>query len=301
MLPMRIPCDGIHIGLDSPDGDIPFVSHAHSDHTNGIKGEERIIASEATLDLAGLHAEPVKTQNTKLLDAGHILGSRQLVAESDGERTVYTGDISLKPNIFGWKADIPQCDRLIIEATYGDPAYVFPPHEDTRRGVERWIKNNEKKNLIIGCYELGKAQEMVKILNESGIAPIITKKTESFCSVYENYGIKLDRIVVGSEEAEESMSRRFVAIVPMGKAKRYFARRLGEAFERETLCAVATGWALHYRFNTDMAFPLSDHADFNDLVDFVEQTGARKVEFFCGNGLRVIEALKAKNGVILNS
>lgn len=298
---MRIPCNGIHIGLDSPDGDIHFISHAHSDHTNGIKDNGKIIASEATLDLAGLDAEPVKTQNTKLLDAGHILGSRQLAIESDGERVVYTGDISIKPNIFGWKADIPQCDRLIIEATYGDPSYVFPPNEDVHRMLERWVAENDSKNLIIGGYELGKAQQLVRILNEFGVCPVVTQKAEYFCSVYEKHGVKLDRKVVGSEEAEEAMSRRFVAIVPMNKAKRYFARRLAEAFERETLCAVATGWALHYRFNTDKAFPLSDHADFNDLVDFVEQTGARKVEFFRGDGSKVLDAVKAKSGAILNS
>ena len=133
---------------------------------------------------------------------------------------------------------------------------------------------------------------MIKVINECGIAPVVTEKTEHFVSVYERYGVKLDRVVVGGDEAEDVMSRRFVAVVPMGKAKRYFAKRLEEAFERETLCAAATGWALHYRFNTDAAFPLSDHADFSDLVWFVEQTQAKKIEFFCGDGSAVLSALK---------
>jgi putative mRNA 3-end processing factor len=297
---MRIPCNGIHIGLDSPGGDLPFLSHAHSDHTNGIKREQRIIAAPETLELAGLDAEPAEPQNTKLLDAGHILGARQLAVENDGERTVYTGDFCTKPNIFGMKAEIPNCDRLIMEATYGNPDYVFPPHEEVHEMVRRWVSNNDSSNLIIGCYELGKAQEMVKILNGCSIAPVVTEKTESFCSIYEKYGHSLDRIVLGTDEAEEAMSRRFVAIVPMGKAKRYFAHRLARAFERETLCAVATGWALHYRFNTDAAFPLSDHSDFNDLVDYVAQTGAKKVEFFCGDGSRVLEAASSRSGAVLN-
>jgi len=166
--------------------------------------------------------------------------------------------------------------------------------------VRKWVSQNDSSNLIIGCYELGKAQEMVGILNRCSIAPIVTKKTESFCRVYEKYGVGLDRIVVGSDEAEKEMAGRFVAIVPMGKAKRYFARRLGEAFGRDTLCAVATGWALRYRFNADAAFPLSDHADFNDLVEFIGETGAREVEFFCGDGSRVIEKAKAPTGAIIN-
>lgn len=296
---MRVPCRGIHIGLDSPEGELSFLSHAHSDHTSGLKSMESIISCQETLDLAGMEARIENHPHTRLIDAGHILGARQLVADNDGERIVYTGDFCLKPNIFGFKADIPQCDRLIMEATYGDPNYVFPEHQAVHRMVSNWVLQNDKSNLIIGCYELGKAQEVIKILNESGVAPVVPKKTEGFCQVYGKYGLKLDRVAVGSDEAEEVMSRRFVAIVPMSRAKRYFAHRLAQAFERDTLCAVATGWALHYRFNTDTAFPLSDHADFDDLVHFVEQSGAKKVEFFCGDGSAVLK--RARSEAVLNS
>jgi putative mRNA 3-end processing factor len=297
---MRIRCNGTQIGLDGPGGDLPFLSHAHSDHTSGIKNEGRILASAETLELAGIDAESATLEGTELLDAGHILGARMLAADCDGERVVYTGDFCVKPNIFGMKAQIPRCDRLIMEATYGDPDYVFPPHEEVHEQIRKWVASNDKSNLIIGCYELGKSQEVVKILNGCSIAPVVTQKTETFCSIYEKSGLKLDRIVVGTDEAEEAMSRRFVALIPMGKAKRYFASRLAQAFERRTLCAVATGWALHYRFNTDAAFPLSDHADFNDLVDFVVQTGAKKAEFFTGDGSNVLSRAKAMTGAVLN-
>ncbi|VVC03389.1 Uncharacterised protein [Candidatus Bilamarchaeum dharawalense] len=294
---MRIPCNGLVIGLDSSEGGIAFLSHAHSDHTSGIRRHKQIISSFETLDLAGIDLEPFSCDGVKTIDAGHILGAKQLVADCDGERVVYTGDISLKPNILGFKADIAQCDHLVIEATYGDPKYVFPPAEAVYDMIHNWLNKNSQNNLLIGCYELGKAQEMIRILNEYGIAPLVTKKTEEFCSIYEKYGVKLDRLVLGSEEAEEVMSRSFVSIVPMSRAKRYFAYRLAEAFERPTYCAVATGWALYHRFDTDIAFPLSDHADFHDLVYYVEQSGAKKVEFFCGNGT---EVLKARKSLILN-
>lgn len=297
---MRIPCGSVTIGLDSSEGDVPFLSHAHSDHTSGVKGAKAVLASEATLDLAGLDPVAETPPCARLLDAGHILGASMLAVESDGERTVYTGDFCIRPNIFGMRAEAPQCDRLIMEATYGDPAYVFPPHEEVHGMVRRWVAGNDSANLVIGCYELGKAQEMVRILNECGVAPVVTEKTESFCRVYGKHGLKLDRVVVGSEEAEDVMSRRFVALVPMGKAKMYFARRLAQAFERRTLCAVATGWALHYRFNADAAFPLSDHADFNDLVEFVSQTGAGEVEFFTGDGSQVLERVRSKSGAVIN-
>lgn len=295
---MHIPCEGVRIALDRPGGDVSFLSHAHSDHTSGLRRQPRIIASAETLELAGLDAELATVQNAKLLDAGHILGSRQLLVDSGGVRTAYTGDISLKPNVFGWKAEIPQCDRLIMEATYGDPSYVFPPHGEVRGMISRWVRGNDSANLLIGCYELGKAQELIRMLNEEGVAPVITGKAAEFSSVYAKYGVRLDFIAVGTPEAEEALPRRFVALLPMAKAKRRFALRLAQAFGRDTLCAVATGWALHHRFDADAAFPLSDHADFNDLVSFVEQSGARDVEFFCGDGSKVLAARKQ---AILNS
>jgi Cft2 family RNA processing exonuclease len=289
---MRIPCNGIHVGLDSPQGDIPFLSHAHSDHTNGLKSAKKLISSEATRDLADIDAEVISVRGTKMIEAGHILGAKQLVVENDGEKTVYTGDFCVKPNVFGMKADVVQCDRLVMEATYGDPAYSFPDPAQIHSEIERWVKGNDGANLIIGCYELGKSQELIRMLNGSGVVPVVTEKTERFTSLYGKHGIKLERVMVGTDAAEEAMSRRFVALVPMGKAKRYFAHRLAEAFGRKTLCAVATGWALHYRFNTDAAFSLSDHADFSDLVWYIEQSGAKKVEFFCGDGSAVRKALK---------
>lgn len=292
-----IPCNGIKIGLDSPLGDLTFLSHAHSDHTSGLKRKKELISSRETVDLAGLSAEIVNVPNAKLLDAGHILGARQLFIENDGFASVYTGDFSIKPNIFGFAAKIPECDKLIMEATYGNPSYVFPPYEEVVYSIKKFVESNESSNVIIGAYNLGKAQELIKILNECSIAPVITEKADQICQIYEKYGYKLDRVVVGTQEGEEVMSRRFVAVVPMGKAKKYFAKRLANAFERNTLCAVVTGWALHFRFNTDAAFPLSDHADFNDLVYFVQQSGASDIDFFCGNGDRVLAKTK---GALLN-
>jgi len=134
---------------------------------------------------------------------------------------------------------------------------------------------------------------MIKILNEyASVAPVVTEKTEALSCVVEKFGHKLDRIVVGSDEAEEIMKKRFVALVPMRRAKIYFARKMAEAFERDTLCAVATGWALTYRFNTDASFPLSDHADFYELKQYIEESEAKEIEFFAGDGSRLLNEFK---------
>lgn len=299
------------VGLDEGKGDFTFLSHAHSDHLKGIKKQKnRVIASVQTLELAGLadldpkiismipnefDEEKSDFCKTKMLEAGHILGSKQIVIEADGQKIAYSGDFSTKPNIFGWKADIPECDHLIMEATYGEKEYVFPPFEEVYESMRKWIKQNASSaNLIVGGYELGKAQQIIKIFNECGIAPVVLEKTANFCSIYKKHGVNLDWIKIGTDEAEEAMKKPFCSVVPIHKARKPFARKLEEAFERKTLCAVATGWALSYKFDSDFAFPLSDHADHNDLVEFAEASGAKKIEFFCGDGTHVLDRLNQK-------
>lgn len=288
----------LKIGLDSPGGDISFLSHAHRDHTSGFSRVKKVISSHPTYDLASLGAEKTGMNGIKLFDAGHILGSRQLGVGEDGSFTVYTGDISLKPNIFGTKAETIHCDRLIMEATYGDPDYKFPDTFEVYDEIASWVRNNESRNILIGAYDLGKAQEVVKVINKyCGRAPIVNEKAEEFCSTYEKHGVKLDRMCIGSDEAEEEMKNPFIAIVPMRHAKRYFASRIAKAFERQTVCAAVTGWVMHYRFNTDATFPLSDHADFYDLKYYIEQSNAKKIEFFCGDGSRLLQATRRQKMV----
>ncbi len=290
-----IPYGETTIALDHGAGDLCFVSHAHSDHVNGVRRKEQVIASEETIALAGLRATPHNPLNTKLVSAGHMLGARQIRVESDGKVSVYTGDLCLRDNLITKGAPVVQCDRLIIEATYADPAYQFPPYYDVCSEMGQWVQgqSNRGANVLVGCYELGKAQELVKLLNEyCSIAPVVTEKMDGFCSIYEKFGVKLDRVVIGSEEAEEAMKRQFVALVPMRNAKRYFARRLGGAFNRETVVAISTGWALTTGFNVDKAFPLSDHADHYDLKRYIEESGATEVEFFAGDGSSLKEYVR---------
>jgi hypothetical protein len=105
---------------------------------------------------------------------------------------------------------------------------------------------------------------------------------------------------VGSGQAEEAMKSSFVALVAMRHAKKYFARNLQEAFGRKTLATVATGWALNYMFNVDYAFPLSDHCDYYDLKHYIEQSGAKEVEFFQGDGTKLMNDIRKQQMTITN-
>ncbi|MGB9719793.1 MAG: hypothetical protein ACPL06_04345 [Candidatus Anstonellales archaeon] len=287
-----IPLGEVEIGLDSNDGHISFLSHAHLDHIGPVKGAKKIIASEETKIISGLDAEFVSSLNgVELVNAGHMPGARQLVVEN-GSKIVYTGDLRLKDGILEKGAEIVECDELYIEATYGDPEFRFPNPFDVYAEIQKWLKENKEKIILFGAYKLGKSQELIKVMNEVGIVPVVEQEIAEINERYEKAGIKLEYESIGSEEAEELMNSSFIAVVTPKKAKRYFAKEIEKAFEKPTLCAIATGWALKYRFNVDRAFPLSDHADFYDIVEYIKQANPKKVNFMHGDGREIEDEIK---------
>lgn len=292
---MNLPVRGKAIGLDCGNCDIPFLSHAHGDHIGGVKRYERIIASKETLELGRLSASLSTHPGTELLDAGHILGSRQLWAETDGGSALYTGDFRLKEGIFTKGAESKQADKLIIECTYGDPSFSFPSPEETYSEIAKWVNSHKDSILLLGAYNLGKTQELIKVLNDyCKITPVVTPDSEHFNSVYDKNGVKLDRVVVGTEEAEEAMRGPFVSIVPPKLSKKTFASKLAAAFSRKAYAAFVSGWVLKYRHSAHAGFPLSDHADFADILTYVEQVNPKEVTFVHGDGAYLAKVLEKK-------
>ena len=58
----------------------------------------------------------------KLLNAGHIPGSTQILIEAEGKRLLYTGDFNTVDTrlLEGAKMDAGDLDAVIIESTYAD-------------------------------------------------------------------------------------------------------------------------------------------------------------------------------------
>jgi Cft2 family RNA processing exonuclease len=275
------------ISLDRDGSKNCFVSHAHSDHTSALKAKNKnIIASEITLALADYNGDANFNGDgrIKLLNSGHILGSTQLFVEHDGETFVYTGDFKMQDSLTTKKAEVRECDCLVIESTYASPEIVFPEREAVNSQIANWAKKNFESGSIVllGGYSIGKAQELIKILNEYlDVAPVVESKIEKASRVYEKFGVSLERVPVMTDEAEELMKENFIAVVPPYYATGGFASKLSEIYRRKVACAVATGWALSYRHSSE-AFPLSDHADFKQILQYVEQSNPKKI--YCCHG-----------------
>jgi putative mRNA 3-end processing factor len=145
-----------------------------------------------------------------------------------------------------------------------------------------WVKkrSTEGKNLLFGSYSLGKSQEIISILNEMGIVPVVHPKVAHFSSIYNRHGHDLQYVESGTDEGNKMLSNRFVAIMPPNLINPEFLSSMQKVTNYKIAGALLTGWGMMYNFGSkgiEKVFPMSDHADFYQVIDYVKKSGAKKV------------------------
>ena len=275
--------------LPQPGREKVFISHAHSDHT---ALHREVILSAPTARL--MHARGVSARiehqllfgeacsfqgidgsyNITLLPAGHIFGSAMAFIESEGQSLLYTGDFKLRRGLSAEPCEPRRADFLIMETTYGRQQYRFPPTDEVIAGIIRFCRealDNDETAVLLG-YSLGKSQELLCSLGDAGLPIMLHGAVHKLTQVYEQFGHCFPKY----ERYEAGQAQGRVLLCPPNVAGSPMLRKLGRA-----RVAVITGWAVEpscrYRYGADAAFPLSDHADFDDLIELVKQVQPRKV------------------------
>jgi len=260
-----------------------FVSHAHSDH---IAPHKEIIVSERTARLMQArlpgkrneHVLPfgekrtVRDVDVTLLPAGHIFGSAQIFLEN--ESLLYTGDFKLREGKSAEPAEWRHSDTLIMETTFGLPRYRFPATEQVVNQIIAFCREaiDEGEVPVLLGYSLGKAQEILCSLAGAGLTPMLHGSVYQMTRIYEQFGQSFCEYV--RYNANEVAGK--VLICPPSANR----SRMLEKIPRKRV-AMISGWAVDpnaiYRYQTDAAFPLSDHADYDDLLRYVELVQPKRV------------------------
>lgn len=283
-----------------------FISHAHADH---VARNERILCSPVTghllqvryriardrIDVQEFH-EPRRWKNflCTLLPAGHIAGSAMLhlVDESSGASLIYTGDYKLRPSRSAETAAWLKADTLIMESTFGLPQYVLPAADAIETQLCDFVRATlaEDRTPVLLGYSLGKAQEIAAILAAHELPCVSSATVAKMTTACRDAGLALPAPELWKHD------------IPCGHAliaAPQILRHSDFAKIPRPRTAMMTGWALdpsaRYRYGCDAVIPLSDHADYPDLLRTPDIVQARKIYTIHGSTRELAARLRAKN------
>jgi Cft2 family RNA processing exonuclease len=276
-------------------GSSTWISHGHSDHARGC--HTQVIGTPTTLrfyrmrlSLGANDAEPVQRPlafgqsidwngaRLTAYPASHILGAAQLLIEHKNERLVYTGDIKLRPPLAGETTQPLECDRLIIESTFGLPIYRLLEREAAVQSILRFARQclAESVTPVFIGYALGRGQEIVHVLCEAGIPTSVHGAIARFIPVYEECGYRFQ----GWEpyDARATGDRALVVVPSHGAALQTTGKPMRIAY--------VSGWAAldnaRTRAGAEELIPYSDHADFEELLTLVTHSRAAHIDVVHG-------------------
>jgi putative mRNA 3-end processing factor len=211
--------------------------------------------------------------------AGHTFGSAMLLAERCGTRLLYTGDFKLGSSFTAETCELPKADILVMESTWGDPRYRLPPRESVAAELVDRVAEALAQNRtpVIHAYVLGKSQEVTRILTQAGIPVLQHPLVYAVSCIYQENGCDLGDFKLYAGEP----LRGHAVVVPPRQQKGYHVGGL-----RRTTTLAVTGWALdargRCRWGTDHVLPLSDHADFDQLMEAIDRVDPEVV--YCTHG-----------------
>lgn len=269
--------------------DKAIITHAHSDHARG--GSHSYLCHIHTRPLLQLRLgdhkfeavewnQPLRINNVtvSLHPAGHIIGSSQVRIEHKGEVWVFTGDFKTENDGLSGELEIVPCHTFITESTFGLPIYNWKPQAELFTNIQNWIMNNhrEGKTSVLMAYSLGKAQRLLPCIEATGLPIFLHGAVFNVHQALVNAGWKLPPAERITQDTPKEKTKGAVVIAP-GSAdgtpwmKRFNPYSVG----------VCSGWMQVRgnlrRRNADAGFALSDHADWNGLLQTIRATGAQKV------------------------
>ena len=290
-------------GLYCPPGDFfidpvkpvdkALITHGHSDHARA--GHGAVLATRETLDImaircgedfagstqaAGLGEEiAISGVSVTFYPAGHVLGSAQIRVAHGGQCIVASGDYKRRadPTCRGFEP--VSCDVFITEATFGLPVFRHPDDREEIATLLKSVAQFPERTHLVGAYSLGKAQRVIRLLRDAGYSePIfIHGALQRLCDYYATQGIDLGVLEPATVDkgGKTDFAGRIVVGPPSAFSDRW-ARRFADP-----VSAFASGWMrIRQRAKqrgVELPLILSDHADWDELVATISETGAGEV------------------------
>lgn len=266
-----------------------LITHGHGDHA--YFGHKNYLCHKYSLPILQLRLGEQQFQtvewgeqvsingvNVSLHPAGHIIGASQIRVESNGEVWVVSGDYKVEDDGLSGKFEPVQCNTFITESTFGLPIYKWQLQEEIYSNIRDWISRNKEngRTSVILAYSLGKAQRVLQAIKET------TQIIYAHGAIYNMQQRLIDvgwditpveRITI--DTPRELLKGAVVMAPPSADGTPWMKKFTPYAV------GVCSGWMQVRgnvrRRNADAGFPLSDHADWDGLLQTVKATGAENV------------------------
>ena len=286
---LRCLAGGFHVDPVRPV-DRAVITHGHSDHARPGHGAvlatlETIAIMKARLgeNCAGSfqplrYGEPLAIGDVtvRLVPAGHILGSAQVVIEHRGRRAVISGDYKRSFDATAAPFEPARCDLFVTEATFALPVFRHEPDREEIGKVLASLRAFPDRTHVVGAYSLGKAQRLIALLRAAGYDRIIWLHgaLQSMCDLYEALGIRLGPLRLVSEAADKLPGE--IVLCPPSALKDRWSRRL-----TDPVVAYASGWmrvrARARQSGVELPLIISDHCDWPELIETIAETEAEEI------------------------
>lgn len=269
--------------------DHALITHGHADHARW--GMKKYLCHDFTVPILRSRIAPdiqvqgiaygaiitINGVQVSFHPAGHIIGSAQIRMAYKGKVAVVSGDYKVQDDGLSTPFEPVRCHEFVSESTFGLPIYNWLPVPQLNQQLQDWVLQNQangKTSVFIG-YSLGKAQRIMKALEQTGKMYVhfsIGKLNEAYASA----GIQLPEHEVADMREDIRYLDKSIVILPPALSDSNVIRKIPN---RAT--AYCSGWmqvrgARRWR-SADAGFAMSDHADWNGLLEAIKATGAEKV------------------------
>jgi putative mRNA 3-end processing factor len=267
------------------------ITHGHGDHARPGNGQvlatpetlavmRRRLGAEAGGALEALpYRQPLRLGDVtlRLLPAGHVLGSAQVVLEHGGTRVIVSGDYKRRFDPTCAPFEPEACDVFVTEATFGLPVFRHPPDTQEIEKLLHSMRRYPERCHLVGVYPLGKCQRVLALLRRQGYdAPVhLHGALFPLCALYEEQGVALGSLLPATGPSREELKGRLV-LAPPGAVAEIWARRLPDP-----VVAVASGWMRVKQrakaSGVELPLVISDHADWDELWATIDEVDAGEI------------------------
>jgi Cft2 family RNA processing exonuclease len=284
--------DGTVLWMDGfPPHGLGFVSHAHRRVTLAHAKTAKIVTTQTTAALAGLAGPNVLTTpydrrfsigklDLELFPSGHVPGAAALWLRWEENEMLYAGSINPTGELGAEPCGLRRAEILVIESTYGNPAFAFPPPEQTLAQLCTRIQtliSDGRIPVVLVSHPAGKAQAIASRLHNRGVTVWAHRRICEAGRCLRDLGrasgaprrLKPER-AQGGAVLWLLASRKAPSLQKLS-APRFIAVS-GEVCD--------PGFTARYA--ADEGFVLSDHADFRTLVRYIDSVEARRVVLLPG-------------------